>query len=149
MTAGAHPDPGAGRRGGETADEPRGWVLYDAACGFCCWWIPFWRGTIRRAGYDVAPLQSAFARERTGRLGQDVNRDILLLLRDGTLIAGADAYIYGMRSVWWSSPVGFLLGLPGLRQVTWTFYRWFNRNRFFVSRVCRLPPEEGPSGPHH
>ena len=127
--------------GGEV---PRGWVLYDAACGFCSWWIPWWRPVIRRAGFDVAPLQSAFARAHTRRTGDDVNRDILLLMRDGTLVAGADAYIYGMRRVWWSSPVGFVLGLPGIRQVTWMFYRWFNRNRFVVSRICRLPPEEGP-----
>jgi predicted DCC family thiol-disulfide oxidoreductase YuxK len=122
--------------------EPRGYVFYDAACGFCSWWIPYWRPVIRRAGFDVAALQSAFARARTGREGADVNRDILLWLRDGTIIAGADAYIYGMRQVWWSRPVGYVLGWPGFRQLTWMFYRWFNRSRFFVSRVCGLPPED-------
>jgi predicted DCC family thiol-disulfide oxidoreductase YuxK len=26
--------------------EPRfGWVLYDGACGFCAWWVPFWGKT--------------------------------------------------------------------------------------------------------
>lgn len=19
-----------------------GWVLFDGACGFCSWWVPFW-----------------------------------------------------------------------------------------------------------
>lgn len=120
--------------------EPLGWVLYDGACGFCTWWIPFWRATIQRAGYDIAPLQAPWVRDRTQLPEASVDRDILLLMRDGTLIHGADAYIFGMRHVWWSSPVGFLLGLPGFRQLTWMFYRWFNRNRFFVSKVCRLPP---------
>jgi predicted DCC family thiol-disulfide oxidoreductase YuxK len=122
---------------------PKGWVLYDAACGFCSWWIPYWRSHIRRAGFEVASLQSGFARRHTGRIGSDVNRDILLLLRDGTLVAGADAYIYGMRQVWWSRPLGYVFGLPGLRHLTWVFYRWFNRNRFFVSKICGLPPERG------
>ena len=125
-------------------DVPRGWVLYDAACGFCSWWIPYWRPAIQRAGFDVAALQSAFARAHTKRTGDDVNRDILLLMRDGTIIAGADAYIYGMRRVWWTSPAGFVLGLPGFRQLTWGFYRWFNRNRFLVSKVCGLPPVDVP-----
>lgn len=138
------PDAPGGTSGAPPA-QPRGWVLYDAACGFCSWWIPFWRPTIRRAGFDVAPLQSAFARQRTGLSGNDENRDILLLLRDGTLIAGADAYIYGMRQVWWSRPAGFVFGLPGFRRIAWIFYRWFNRNRFFVSKICRLPPEDGTS----
>ena len=147
MTAGdARPACGEAGAALASAPEPHGWVLYDAACGFCSWWIPFWRPTIRRAGFDVAPLQSAFARERTGLTGTSVNRDILLLLRDGTLIAGADAYIYGMRRVWWSRPIGFVLGLPGFRSLTWMFYRWFNRHRFFVSKVCGLPPQDGTTG---
>jgi len=37
---------------------PQGYVLYDAACGFCSWWIPFWKKTINKTGYDIAPLQA-------------------------------------------------------------------------------------------
>ena len=124
----------------EAENEPLGWVLYDAACGFCAWWIPFWRKTIQNAGYDIAPLQASWVRQNTGLSEASVNRDILLLMKDGTIVHGADAYIFGMKRVWWSSLVAHLLGLPGMRQLTWVFYRWFNRNRFFVSKVCRLPP---------
>jgi predicted DCC family thiol-disulfide oxidoreductase YuxK len=122
--------------------ETLGWVLYDAACGFCTWWIPFWRKTIQKAGYDIAPLQAAWVRAKTGLEGPSVNRDILLLMKDGTLVHGADAYIFGMKRVWWSSPLGHLMDLPGMKQLTWVFYRWFNRNRFFVSNVCRLSPAD-------
>jgi len=127
-------------------EEPLGWVLYDAACGFCTWWIPFWQKTIRRAGYDIAPLQAAWVRARTGLADASVNRDILLLMKDGTIVQGADAYMFGMKRVWWSRPVGHLLGWPGMKQLTWMFYRWFNKNRFFVSRVCRLPPGQVREG---
>lgn len=122
-------------------NKSSGWVLYDGACGFCSWWIPFWRKTIVKAGYDIAPLQATWVKKELKLPDEQINKDILLLLKDGTLIPGADAYIFGMKKVWWSSPVGYLLGLPGFRWLTWQFYKVFNRNRLFVSRVCRLKPE--------
>ena len=70
-----------------------------------------------------------------------LNKDIVLLMQNGTKLVGADAYIFGMKRVWWSSPAGYLLSLPGFKQLTWLFYKIFNRNRFFVSKVCRLKPE--------
>jgi predicted DCC family thiol-disulfide oxidoreductase YuxK len=121
--------------------KPLGWVLYDGACGFCSWWIPFWRKTINKTGYDIAPLQAKWVRDKLNLPGEQINRDILLLLADGKVIAGADAYIYGMKKVRWSRPAGYLLGLPGFRWLTWQFYKLFNRNRLFVSRVCKLRPE--------
>jgi hypothetical protein len=70
-----------------------------------------------------------------------LNKDIVLLFNSGEKLIGADAYIFGMKKVWWSIPAGYLLGLPGFRQLTWVFYKIFNRNRFIVSKVCRLKPE--------
>jgi predicted DCC family thiol-disulfide oxidoreductase YuxK len=56
----------------ETEATPRpdpvvGRVLYDAACGVCSRWVPFWAPTLRRIGLDVAPLQATWVGERTGR----------------------------------------------------------------------------------
>jgi predicted DCC family thiol-disulfide oxidoreductase YuxK len=121
-------------------DNSKGWVLYDGMCGFCSWWIPFWKKTINRTGYDIAMLQSSWVREKLALDEELLNKDIVLLFSSGRKLVGADAYIFGMRTVWWSSPLGFILGLPGFRQLTWLFYKLFNRNRFLVSRVCRLKP---------
>jgi len=117
---------------------PKGYVLYDGACGFCSWWIPFWKKTINKTGYDIAPLQAGWVRDKLKISDEMLNKDIVLLFNDGRKLIGADAYIFGMKKVWWSSPIGYLLGLPGLRQLTWLFYKIFNRNRFFVSKVCGL-----------
>ena len=119
----------------------KGWVLYDAACGFCSWWIPFWQKTINKSGYQIMPLQSDWAKERIQLNEHEIASDIRLLLNDNTLINGADAYIFGMKTVWWSRPVGLILGLPVFRQLTWLFYKVFNRNRFVISRICRLKPK--------
>ena len=121
-------------------NNSHGWVLFDGACGFCSWWIPFWKKTINRTGYDIAPLQSEWVKEKLNLQEELLNKDIVLLFSDGRKLIGADAYIFGMKTVWWSSPVGYLLGLPGPRQLTWVFYRIFNRNRFMVSSICRLKP---------
>lgn len=120
---------------------PKGWVLYDGLCGFCTWWIPFWRKTIQKTGYDTALVQSQWVKEKLPLKEAELNNDIRLLLNDGTLINGADAYLYGMKKVWWSSPVGWALGLPFFRQLTWACYKVFNRKRFLVSRVCRMKSE--------
>jgi predicted DCC family thiol-disulfide oxidoreductase YuxK len=120
--------------------QPLGWVLYDGACGFCSWWIPFWKKTINKTGYDIAALQEKWVREKLNVTEELVNKDIVLLMNDGRKLVGADAYIFGMKKVWWSSPAGYLISLPGFKQLTWLFYKIFNRNRFFVSKVCRLKP---------
>jgi len=117
---------------------PKGYVLYDAKCGFCSWWIPFCKRTINNAGYDIAPLQSDWVRERLHLNESELANDIRVLLSDGTRIDGADAYIHGIKQLWWSFPVGMILGLPGFRQLTWLIYRFFNRNRFLLSKMCRL-----------
>lgn len=121
--------------------HPLGWVLYDGACGFCTWWVPFWQRSINKCGYEITPLQTDWVKEKLKLNEADLANDIRLLLNDGTLISGADAYIYGMKKVWWGFPFGFILGLPLFRQMTWAFYKAFNRNRFLVSKACRLKPK--------
>lgn len=122
------------------SDNPKGWVLYDGYCGFCSWWIPFWKKTINRTGYDIAALQEKWVREKLKLPEELHNKDIVLLFADGKKLIGADAYIFGMKKVWWSAPAGYLLWLPGFRHATWLFYKIFNRNRFLVSKICRLKP---------
>lgn len=65
-------------------------------------------------------------------------RDIRLLLDDGTLLAGGDVYLHVMQRIWWARPCAWTFRLPGLRWVFEQVYRAFNRNRFAISRACRL-----------
>jgi hypothetical protein len=85
-------------------------------------------------------LQEKWVKEKLQSDDDAVNRDIVLLFNNGETLIGADAYIFGMKTVWWSMPVGYLLDLPGFRQITWMFYKLFNRNRFLVSKLCSLKP---------
>jgi len=120
-----------------------GWILYDGSCGFCYWWVHFWQKVVAKRGFTLKDLQTALA---DGTLAIENDRlldDIRVLDSEGQLFSGADAYLYVAKKIWWALPFYVLFSLPGFHQVLWSVYRWFNRNRFRVSRHCRLP--ERPS----
>jgi predicted DCC family thiol-disulfide oxidoreductase YuxK len=117
--------------------SPRGWVLYDDSCGFCRRWIPFWAPTLRRRGYNIAPLQAPWVLEQ---LGSSISllEDLRLLLSNGVQVQGADVYRHLMRRIWWAYPLFLLTCTPGLRQIFDWGYRTFARNRFGFSSACGL-----------
>jgi predicted DCC family thiol-disulfide oxidoreductase YuxK len=121
-----------------------GWVLFDNSCGFCSRWIPFWGGTLRSIGLDFAPLHSDWVFERLGLSEEELIEDLRLLLADGGEIKGADVYRYVMRRVWWAYPFYLLACAPLLGRVFDAAYASFKRNRFHISRACRLSPTESP-----
>lgn len=122
------------------AERPaRGWVLYDDTCGFCRRWVPFWRSTLARRGFGIAPLQSAWVAEALDLSGQELARDLRLYLVDGRQVVGADAYRHVMRRIWWARPLHLLAVTPGLRRVFDWGYRTFALHRHRFSRACRLP----------
>lgn len=121
--------------------DGKGYVLYDGTCGFCSWWVPRLKNTLNDAGFAIAPLQSDWVQATIPLPFDTLTNDIRLLVNDGTLISGADAYIYGMKQVRCLRPLGLILGLPGLRWVTRSMYALFNKNRFAISKLCKLPAE--------
>jgi predicted DCC family thiol-disulfide oxidoreductase YuxK len=124
-------------------ESPKGWILYDGACGVCSHWVPKWSAILSRRGLGVAPLQSSWVQERTG-LGQDLLlRDIQLLHRDGGIVSGADVYRYVMRRIWWTYPLYLLSVAPGLRSAFDWGYRTFARHRMQLSASCRIRPRAG------
>jgi acetyl esterase len=118
----------------------RGWVLYDGQCGFCSAWVQRIAGVIGRRGFHALPLQTPWVQQRTGMDEATLLQDIRLLLHDGRLISGADAYLYVMRRIWWALPAALLFSLPGFHWLFARAYRWFATNRYHVSRACGLAP---------
>lgn len=118
----------------------KGWILYDDSCGFCREWIPFWEGALLRRGFAIAPLQADWVREKTGLSEAELLKDLRLLLADGTMLLGADAYRYATRRIWWAWPVYLCAVTPLLRNVFDWSYRTFAAHRYQISQACRLPP---------
>ena len=118
--------------------SPIGWILYDDSCGICRRWVPFWENALRRRGFAIATLQADWVREKMAISDDELLSDLRLLLADGSVISGADAYRCAMRRIWWAWPVYLFSVTPGLRNIFDWSYRAFAKNRFRVSAVCGL-----------
>jgi predicted DCC family thiol-disulfide oxidoreductase YuxK len=116
-----------------------GWILYDGSCGFCFWWVHFWERVVAKRGFALKDLQTALADGIIAISKDRLLDDIRVLDADGRLISGADGYLHVARKIWWAWPFYALFSQTGFRQIMEAAYRWFNRNRFRVSKYCRLP----------
>lgn len=120
------------------SERPFGWVLYDGRCGFCSKWVPFWKKQLSSKGFEIEKLQADWLKSKIKMHGDEFTADIRLLLNDNTLINGADVYIYILKQFKITWLIGFIWGLPLIRQLIWKAYRKVNLNRFFISKVCGL-----------
>jgi lipase maturation factor 1 len=125
---------------GSPSTPPReGWILYDGECGFCFRWVHFWEKVVGRRGFALRGLQSAAADGSLQIPPENLLDDIRVLTCTGKLESGADAYLYLARRIWWAWPFYAIFSLPGFNWLLWRGYRWFNRNRYRISRHCQLP----------
>jgi uncharacterized protein YqjF (DUF2071 family) len=118
--------------------DVRGWVLYDGGCGVCSWWVPYWAPTLARLGLGIAPLQAPWVAGLLPLPPDALVRDIRLLFRDGSHLAGADVYRHVMRRLWWAYPLYLGASAPGLRRVFDAAYRAFADRRLRISHACGL-----------
>ena len=88
--------------------EPKGWVLYDGACGLCSRWVPFWENTLNKRGFRIAPLQAGWVAEKIHLSQDDLVADLRLLLTTGEQMRGAQVYRYLMRRIWLAMPLYLL-----------------------------------------
>ena len=137
-----------------TAPQParprRGYILYDAHCGFCARTIHLWRRTAERHGFAVNSLQAAHAQGLLQLRRENVLDDIRVLTPSGKLISGADAYLHIARHIWWTWPFYAVFRLPGFHWLLARAYAWINRNRYRLFGTCEAleaPPVEPPRDP--
>jgi predicted DCC family thiol-disulfide oxidoreductase YuxK len=123
---------------GKRSENWEAWVLYDGDCGFCSRWVGFWRPTLERRGITIAALQEPWVVERLQLPISNLLADIVLLSRSGALVSGANVYLQVTRRIWWAWPFYAVFSLPGFNRLIHIGYRWFARNRYCVSRACRL-----------
>ncbi len=116
-----------------------GWVLYDASCGICTRWVPFWEPALRRLGLAIAPLQDSQLALRTGIPAVELLDDLRLLHADGSVTSGAEVYRYVMKRLWWARPMYLLSVAPVGRLIFDWVYRTFADHRQAISRGCGLP----------
>ena len=125
-----------------THTPPLGCVLYDGSCGVCRRLVVPWTGTLRKHGFDVAPLQSEWVGTRLKLPKDELLSDVRLVLADGTHHQGADVYRYVFRRIWWATPLYLFSITPILRHVFDGLYRLIADHRHEISGACGLPDTE-------
>src|SRR6202790_4281302 len=82
----------------------RGWLFFDAECGFCTRTARWMRPILERRGLAVAPLQDARVGALLGLPKSELLRELRFLLSDGSQYGGADAVLAGARGFWGGGP---------------------------------------------
>jgi predicted DCC family thiol-disulfide oxidoreductase YuxK len=107
----------------------RGWLFYDADCGFCTKIVRFLSPSLNQRGFSVAPLQDPRVGSLLGLSADELLRELRFLLSDGQQFGGAAAVIAVARQVWWAHPLVWLSKLPGAMRHMDTVYRWVAAQR--------------------
>jgi predicted DCC family thiol-disulfide oxidoreductase YuxK len=117
-----------------------GHVFYDAGCGICSNGVIWLKPLFDRLNLQITPLQEPGAREKLGLTPDELLRDIRLLSAEGKQYAGADAYRYVLRHIWWLFPIYLLSIAPLFRQLFNAIYRAIANRRHRLSAVCGIRP---------
>jgi predicted DCC family thiol-disulfide oxidoreductase YuxK len=114
----------------------RGWLFFDAQCGFCTriarWLTPI----LQRRGLGVAQLQDPRVAALLGLPPTELLREMRLLLGDRPGYGGADAAIALAGEIWWARPVVWLAKLPGMTKLLRSTYRWIAGRRRCSAERC-------------
>jgi len=114
----------------------RGWLFFDAECGFCTrtarWLLPI----LAKRGLAVAPLQDPRVGALLGLPKAELLRELRFLLSDGSQFGGADAVLAVAREVWWARPLVWLAKIPGMMEQLRRGYRWFAARRSCAAMYC-------------
>jgi predicted DCC family thiol-disulfide oxidoreductase YuxK len=107
----------------------RGWLFFDAECGFCTrtaqWLLPI----LERRGLAVAPLHDPRVGALLGLSRTELLLELRFLLSDGSQCGGADAVLAVAREIWWAGPLVWLAKVPGMMGQMRRGYYWFAARR--------------------
>src|ERR1700736_3773321 len=107
----------------------RGWLFFDADCGFCTrtarWLLPI----LAKRGLAVAPLQDRRVGALLGLPKAELLRELRFLLSYGRQTGGADSVLAVAREIWWARPLVWLANIPGMMAVLPRGYRWGGARR--------------------
>ncbi len=115
-----------------------GWVLYDGECGMCSHFAGINRKRLAGIKIGFMPFQTEGILQKFNIQLSDAQLEMYLVLKDGEIFKGAEAYRFCLKRLPWLYPLYFISILPGFRQIfDWT-YRKVAQNRQGISKICRF-----------
>src|SRR5271165_483071 len=85
--------------------QARGWLFYDANCGFCTKLARWLSPSLYKRGLAVAPLQDPRVGPLLGLAPSDLLYELKFLLSDGCQFGGANAVLAVAQEIWWAGPL--------------------------------------------
>ena len=113
----------------------RGWLFFDAECGFCTRIARWIAPSLRKRGLDAAPLQDPRVGALLGLSKEELLYEMRFLLADGTHTGGADAAVALAREIAWMRPLVWLSKIPGALPWMRRIYRRIAEKRHCAA-VC-------------
>jgi predicted DCC family thiol-disulfide oxidoreductase YuxK len=107
----------------------KGWLFFDAECGFCTRLARWLEPILARRGFAVAPLQDPRVGALLGMPRQELLRELRFLHSDGRHCGGANAVIAVAREIRWARPLVWLAAIPGAMPLLHAGYRWVASQR--------------------
>ena len=114
----------------------RGWLFYDADCGFCTRIARWLAGPMKRRLLGVAPLQDPRVISLLGLPPQELLLAVRHLAPDGSQHSGAAAFLALSQEFWWARPLVWMSRVPGVMAMMHAAYRWVARNRKCNGEQC-------------
>jgi predicted DCC family thiol-disulfide oxidoreductase YuxK len=131
----------------EITDNEKAAVFYDAECAICTASARRMERLLHARNIELQPLQAPWVGERLGRTPEQLRAEMHLLLPDGRIFAGADAFVQLSRYYWWGWPFHLFARLPGAMPLLRLIYRWVARNRKCLNGACAINPPGGITSP--
>lgn len=116
----------------------RGWLFFDAECGFCTRIARFLSPAMKQRGLALAPLQDPRVASLLGLSREELLLEIKFVSPDGRLHGGADAAAALAREIWWARPVVWLAKVPWVMKSFRRLYRWVAARRRCSAMSCRI-----------
>ena len=114
----------------------RGWLFFDAECGFCTRFAKWMAPRLARRGMAVAPLQDPRVGALLGIGREELLRELRFLWSDGAQYGGADAVLAVAREIWWARPLVWFSRIPGAMKLLQEGYRWVAAQRSCAAAQC-------------
>jgi len=129
----------------------RGWLFFDADCGFCTHFARWLAPILQRRGLATAPLQDPRVAALLGMSRDGLLRELRFVLSGGHQYGGADAVLAVAREIWWARPLVWLAKIPGVPSLLHSMYHRVagqrscaaaNRSASELPRDCSLSPQD-------
>jgi predicted DCC family thiol-disulfide oxidoreductase YuxK len=117
----------------------KGWLFFDAECGFCTRIAQWLAPILARRGFAVAPLQDPRVGSILGLTSPQLLRELRFLLQDGAQYGGADAVLAVAREIGWARPLVWVSKLPGMMKLLHAGYCAVAARRSCAARSAGCP----------